>query len=129
MSHAVDQPIRGNRPSNIGCGPAQDAHPRPRQGIALCLSGGGYRAAIFHAGALLRLNELGVLTKVDTVCCVSGGSIIGGFFAFLLQNGLERNENRYISFEERLQPFFTFVRRDIRTLSTLARLKLWEAPG
>ena len=25
--------------------------------IALCLSGGGYRAAIFHLGAMLRLHE------------------------------------------------------------------------
>ena len=29
------------------------------QGTALCLSGGGYRAALFHLGALRRLNELG----------------------------------------------------------------------
>ena len=28
---------------------------------ALCLSGGGYRAAIFHLGALLRLHQRGVL--------------------------------------------------------------------
>jgi predicted acylesterase/phospholipase RssA len=32
--------------------------------LALCLSGGGYRAMLFHAGAILRLNELGVLSKV-----------------------------------------------------------------
>ena len=30
-------------------------------GIALCLSGGGYRAMVFHLGALWRLNELGLL--------------------------------------------------------------------
>ena len=30
-----------------------------RSGKALCLSGGGYRAAIFHLGALLRLHQLG----------------------------------------------------------------------
>ena len=31
------------------------------QGIALCLSGGGYRAMLFHVGAIIRLNELGYL--------------------------------------------------------------------
>ena len=48
----------------------------PRQGMALCLSGGGYRAALFHLGAVRRLNELGVLPKVDTVSAVSGGSLL-----------------------------------------------------
>jgi NTE family protein len=32
-------------------------------GIALCLSGGGYRAMLFHAGAIWRLNELGLLRR------------------------------------------------------------------
>ena len=30
----------------------------PERGVALCLSGGGYRAMLFHVGALWRLNEL-----------------------------------------------------------------------
>src|SRR5262245_7603737 len=41
-----------------------------REGTALCLSGGGFRAALFHAGALRRLNELGVLSQVRTVSSV-----------------------------------------------------------
>lgn len=47
----------------------------PRDGIALCLSGGGYRAMLFHVGALWRLNELGYLPRLDRVSSVSGGSI------------------------------------------------------
>ena len=31
----------------------------PQDGIALCLSGGGYRAMLFHPGAFWRLNEAG----------------------------------------------------------------------
>src|SRR6267143_2042881 len=50
----------------------------PEPGIALCLSGGGYRAMIFHAGALLRLNECGYLPKLARVSSVSGGSIAAG---------------------------------------------------
>jgi NTE family protein len=52
-----------------------------RRGVALCLSGGGYRAALFHLGALRRLNELGVLSQVDTITSVSGGSIIAAQLA------------------------------------------------
>lgn len=41
---------------------AGSKHPihRPEEGIALSLSGGGYRAMLFHAGALWRLNEVRV---------------------------------------------------------------------
>jgi NTE family protein len=42
---------------------------------ALCLSGGGYRATIFHLGALIRLNETGQLRTLDRISSVSGGSI------------------------------------------------------
>ena len=53
----------------------QHGHEGPGQGIALCLSGGGYRAMLFHLGTLWRLNELGYLPKLDRVSSVSGGSI------------------------------------------------------
>ncbi|MGL4553100.1 MAG: patatin-like phospholipase family protein [Gemmataceae bacterium] len=47
----------------------------PEAGVALCLSGGGYRASVFHLGALLRLKQLGLLGKLRRVSSVSGGSI------------------------------------------------------
>ncbi|HEY0407997.1 MAG TPA: patatin-like phospholipase family protein [Pyrinomonadaceae bacterium] len=50
-------------------------------GIALCLSGGGYRAMLFHLGALWRLNELGYLPKLHRVSSVSGGSITAAVLA------------------------------------------------
>jgi NTE family protein len=50
----------------------------PQSGIALCLSGGGYRAMLFHLGALWRLNELSYLPKLSRVSSVSGGSITAG---------------------------------------------------
>jgi NTE family protein len=53
----------------------------PEQQIALCLSGGGYRAMLFHLGALWRLNELGYLPRLDRVSSVSGGSITAGVLA------------------------------------------------
>lgn len=47
-------------------------------GVGLCLSGGGYRAMVFHIGVLWRLNELGYLPKLERVSSVSGGSITAG---------------------------------------------------
>ena len=54
---------------------------RERTGNALCLSGGGFRATLFHLGALRRLNETGVLAKLDTISSVSGGSIMAAMLA------------------------------------------------
>jgi len=45
-------------------------------GIALCLSGGGYRAVLFNGGAVLRLAEAGLLGRATRVCGVSGGAIV-----------------------------------------------------
>ncbi|HEY6322001.1 MAG TPA: patatin-like phospholipase family protein, partial [Thermoanaerobaculia bacterium] len=50
-------------------------------GMGLCLSGGGYRAMLFHVGMLWRLNELGYLPKLDRISSVSGGSITAGALA------------------------------------------------
>jgi NTE family protein len=48
----------------------------PTDGLGLCLSGGGYRAMLFHLGSLWRLNQLGYLPRLDRVSSVSGGSIV-----------------------------------------------------
>jgi NTE family protein len=52
-------------------------------GVALSLSGGGYRAMMFHVGALCRLNEIGLLSKLSRISSVSGGSITAGFLGIL----------------------------------------------
>ncbi|MEV5965981.1 patatin-like phospholipase family protein [Kribbella sp. NPDC051952] len=51
---------------------------KPAKGVGLCLSGGGFRAMLFHVGVLKRLNEAGWLPKLDRVSSVSGGSITAG---------------------------------------------------
>jgi NTE family protein len=53
----------------------------PEPGVALCLSGGGFRAMMFHAGVLRRLNDGGYLQTMDRVSSVSGGSIAAGTLA------------------------------------------------
>ena len=47
----------------------------PQPCIALSLSGGGYRAMLFHVGSLWRLFEVGLLGRIERISSVSGGSI------------------------------------------------------
>ena len=54
---------------------------KPEPGTALCLSGGGYRAMLFHLGALWRLYEARLLQNVQRISSVSGGSITAGVLA------------------------------------------------
>ena len=58
-----------------------EAEAEPADGTALCLSGGGYRAMMFHVGVLWRLNEAAMLPVLDRVSSVSGGSITAGVLA------------------------------------------------
>jgi NTE family protein len=62
------------------------------EGIALCLSGGGYRAMLFHCGALWRLNEAGYLPRLERISSVSGGSMTSGALA-LAWNRLDFDGN------------------------------------
>jgi NTE family protein len=55
--------------------------PAGGSGIALCLSGGGFRAALFHLGAVRRLHEVGLLDRIETIASVSGGSQIAAHLA------------------------------------------------
>jgi NTE family protein len=52
-----------------------------QSGIGLALSGGGFRATLFHIGSCWRLLELGVLPVIARVSSVSGGSIFAGMLA------------------------------------------------
>jgi NTE family protein len=49
--------------------------------VGLCLSGGGYRAMLFHVGSLWRLYEAGLLADCTRITSVSGGSITSGVLA------------------------------------------------
>ncbi|MCJ2186509.1 patatin-like phospholipase family protein [Novosphingobium beihaiensis] len=48
---------------------------------AITLSGGGYRAMLFHLGFLWRLRDAGILGTIDRCASVSGGSITAGMLA------------------------------------------------
>ena len=109
-----------------------------RTGVALCLSGGGFRSALFHLGALRRLKELRVLHDVTLVSSVSGGSILSGFFADVLaRSGTMRTREDYVAWLEETDwettvaaPFRSITSRDFRTAPVLKHvLWNWALPG
>lgn len=90
--------------------------------IGLALSGGGFRATLFGLGSLWRLNEAGLLGRVDRVSSVSGGSILAGLLAHRwarldFSNGEARN---FVS--EIVQPLRTLCDKTIDVSSGLKGL-------
>lgn len=49
--------------------------------VALSISGGGSRAAIFGAAVLFELERYGLLDDVDLLSCVSGGCLTAAYYA------------------------------------------------
>jgi hypothetical protein len=89
--------------------------------LGLALAGGGFRASLFHAGALRRLAELDVLRRVEVVSAVSGGSIVAAYYALLLKRELERSadgnleQTVYLQMVEELDGALTVaVQRNLR---------------
>ena len=80
--------------------------------VGLALSGGGFRASLFHIGVLARLAELDQLRHIEVISCVSGGSIIGAHYYLelrkLLQDKLDADITRqdYIDLVRRVQKGF-----------------------
>jgi predicted acylesterase/phospholipase RssA len=78
--------------------------------IGLALSGGGFRASLYHLGVARFLRDAGLLSEVTHITAVSGGSIFG---AHLVLNWARYNGS-VSDFEAAAAEFLTFVRLDIR---------------
>jgi NTE family protein len=81
VTRSVANPTRlGERPT-AGRLTGLSASEADRGERALWLSGDGHRAALFHLGALTRLNELGLLAGLRAIGAASGGSIAAAMLA------------------------------------------------
>jgi NTE family protein len=65
----------------------------PKIKLGLALSGGGFRAALFHIGVLARLAELDLLGKIDVISSVSGGSIIAAYYYLKVKVLLDKSRS------------------------------------
>lgn len=90
--------------------------------IGLALSGGGFRASLYHIGVLAKLAELDLLRSIEYLSCVSGGSIIGAYYYLEVRHLLQTKRDDeitpkdYIDIVQRIEKeFLTGVQRNIRT--------------
>lgn len=90
--------------------------------IGLGLSGGGFRASLYHIGVLAKLAELDVLRQVEVLSCVSGGSIVGAHYYLEVRRLLEEKPDEeitrqdYVDIVKRVQrEFLAGVQRNVRT--------------
>lgn len=111
---------------------AEKKEEKKREGVALCLSGGGFRASLFHLGALRRLNQLGVLSSLKTITSVSGGSIVSAHLAHRVQPWPEPGTS-FADWDEKVaKTFHRFTSMDSRTWPFLKRWVLpwnWVRPS
>ena len=90
--------------------------------LGLALSGGGYRATLFGLGSLWRLNDAGLLGKVDRMTSVSGGSILMGILAHRWRD-LQFDNGRAGNFAQVIaEPVRTFCGKTIDIGAGLAGL-------
>ena len=90
--------------------------------VGLALSGGGFRASLFHVGVLAKLAELDVLRHVEVMSCVSGGSIIGAHYYLEVKRLLEQKTDTevtrddYIELVKRIESdFLKGIQANLRT--------------
>ena len=78
--------------------------------IGLALSGGGFRATLFHLGVVRLLNETGQLSQVKRIGAVSGGSILAAHLVLHWEQYAGSKED----FDKASQEIIQFVQKDIR---------------
>jgi predicted acylesterase/phospholipase RssA len=86
--------------------------------VGLALSGGGFRASLYHIGVLASLAEQDMLRHVEVISCVSGGSIVGMYYYLKLRELLQEKPDGEINYmklvQEMEQEFLDGVQKNLR---------------
>src|ERR1700741_833489 len=82
--------------------------------FGLALSGGGFRASLYHLGLVRFLRDAGLLSQVSHITSVSGGSIIA---AHLVLNW-DRYNGSPNEFDAVASELLAFIRLDVRNRIT-----------
>jgi NTE family protein len=92
----------------------------PEAGVGLALSGGGFRAALFHAGVLWRLAEMGKLSGLARISSVSGGSITAALLGLRWERLRARGFSAAALEEEVIRPLRAFCARTMDVPAVLS---------
>jgi predicted acylesterase/phospholipase RssA len=96
--------------------------------VGLALSGGGFRASLYHVGVLARLAELDVLRRVEVLSCVSGGSILGAYYYLKVRELLEANDDDHLGREDYLKLVQELEREFLAAIECNVRVRLLTNP-
>jgi len=102
---------------------------KPFENMAISLSGGGYRAATFHLGALSYLdhvpyNDLPLLQSVKVISTISGGTFTGISYVLALVQGKD--------FKTCFQKLYGLLQDDklvVEALEKINHTQKWQAQG
>jgi predicted acylesterase/phospholipase RssA len=79
--------------------------------IGLALSGGGFRATLFHLGLIRFLRDAGLLTSITHLASVSGGSVMA---AHLIYRWSDYSSSDDTAFEKAASELIAFTQQDVR---------------
>ncbi|MGH9755145.1 MAG: patatin-like phospholipase family protein, partial [Blastocatellia bacterium] len=96
--------------------------------IGLALSGGGFRAALYHIGALAKLAELDLLRKVEALSCVSGGSIVGAHYYLEVRRLMHEKADREITKDDYVEVVKRVERDFLAGVQTNIRMSVVANP-
>ena len=92
----------------------------------LALSGGGFRAAIFHIGVLASLAEKDKLKDIEVISCVSGGSIIGAYYYIKLKKLLETKADTEIDSNDYIQIVKDIEKKFLERVQENLRMRIFS---
>lgn len=100
---------------------------KPFENMAISLSGGGYRAATFHLGALSYLdhvpyNDLPLLQSVKVISTISGGTFTGVSYVLALAQG-----KSFKSCFHKLYPLFKEDKLVVEALEMINHTRKWTS--
>lgn len=94
--------------------------------LGLALSGGGFRASLFHLGVFARLAELDMLRHVDMISAVSGGSIVAMHYYLKLQDLLQTEANYDIEKEKYIELVQDLQKEFLKGIQTNIRMQAFQ---
>lgn len=96
--------------------------------VGLALSGGGFRASLFHLGVLARLAELDVLRHIEVISCVSGGAIVGAHYYLALRRRLEACPDETMNREAYVEIVQATIWSFLRGVQKNLRMQVFASP-
>jgi predicted acylesterase/phospholipase RssA len=96
--------------------------------VGLALSGGGFRAALYHIGVLAKLAEQDVLRRVEAISCVSGGSIIGAHYYLEVRKLMREKSDEEITKEDYIEIVKRIERDFLLGVQTNIRVRVLANP-